>query len=59
MEMEKGQLLVSQAIGGTYTVTYGNGVSDPLPYNATAEKHKAACIQAAERNTLPGYLPAH
>lgn len=43
-----------QPTGGTFTFKYGNGVSDPVPYDADAAAAIAARDQAIERNTLTG-----
>lgn len=34
--------IVSTPTGGTFTIGYRHGVSDPIPYNATAEEIDAA-----------------
>lgn len=37
-------------LGGTITITYGSGVSDPVPYDAHLASIRAAFAQALERD---------
>jgi hypothetical protein len=40
---------------GTFTLSIGNGTSDPLPYNATGARAYDGFLQACARNTLEPY----
>lgn len=39
-----------EPVGGTFTVNFGHGTSDPLPYNANAESVYVASEQAHARD---------
>jgi len=41
---------VGSPVAGTFTVHWGRGKSDPVPYNAPVEDHARAWEQARERN---------
>lgn len=52
--IQKGDIVNLQATpnGGTFTITYRHGVSDPIPYGADAALIRYATLQAAERDDV-------